>query len=140
MAKKSTGNRTATGVAALANLYYDKAVIANLKANTAFGTWNWKCACGQPVAHRATIAHTNRRFKRQKRTLIPLCEGCNFRFTVMKAAGRADEFVRAYDKQRDAREKETIDILKHNPLPAKTGKTIQMYQYNTLTGVTKPKP
>jgi len=126
MAKKSTGNRTATGVAALAHLYYDKAVIANLKTNSPFMHMTWDCACGGPNTHEEAIIKNGSGHK------IYLCDGCHFRFTVMKAAGRVDEFVRAYDKQRDAREKEPIDILKRKPLPAKTGKTIQMYNYKPV--------
>lgn len=45
--------------------------------------------CGQPVSHYAT---------KEDGTSHALCNGCHFRHTVMKAAGREDEFWAAAGK------------------------------------------
>ena len=128
MKPKSAAKTTATGVSALASVYYDRAMIANLKANTSFSTWDWRCVCGQPVAHRITLGCKSKRFKRQKtQREIGLCESCNFRYIVMKAAGRVDEFVREYDRQKGF---EYPDYTQ--PLPNRSGKTIQMFKYEPL--------
>jgi hypothetical protein len=129
------GSKTATGVAALAQTYYEKAMIQNLKANTAFGRWNWICACGKEATKTEGLPDNS----------IPLCDGCFFRATVMKAAGRFREFCDAQEELRakqwaeDDSTNAPIDILKHatsgyrgamrRPLPARSGKTIQMYNY-----------
>ena len=54
----------------------------------------------------------------------------------MNAAGRAEEFTEDYKAKLIARLDDSsssgvIDILKHKPLPARSGKTIQMFQYES---------
>jgi hypoxanthine phosphoribosyltransferase len=111
--------KSASGtLASLQTAYYDKAMIQNLKANTAFGTWDWKCACGKEATKTEGLPDKS----------IPLCDGCFFRATVMKAAGRFREFCDAQEELR-AKHDDPIDILKRRPLPARSGKTIQMYNY-----------
>jgi hypothetical protein len=120
--KKSRALTTATGVSTLANVYYDRPFLANLKANTSMSAF-WGCSCGQPATHEETVTtKISRVFKRQKQSRqFPLCDGCHFRYQVMKAAGRIKEFIAAYDEQRKDR------------LPARSGKTIQMYNYKPVT-------
>ena len=49
-------------------------------------SWGTNCACGKPGNR---VVNFDRR----------LCEGCFFRYTVMEAAGRAEEFWEEYQKQ-----------------------------------------
>jgi hypothetical protein len=115
---KPAHNRTASGtLASLSSVYYNKLFVQNLKSNTPFLRWKRDCACGNPVASRVKTGKKE----------ITLCDGCKFRHTVMKAAGREEEFLEDYDKKHAARE--PIDILKRNSLPASSGKTIQMFKY-----------
>jgi hypothetical protein len=110
---------TDADVARLSKIYYDKAMIANLKANTSFAHWSWDmCACGKEATKTEGLPDKS----------IPLCDGCFFRATVMKAAGRFQEFCDAQEELW-AKQDEPIDILKRRPLPARSGKTIQMYNY-----------
>lgn len=107
--------KTASGsLASLQTAYYDKAMIASLKANTAFmSTW-LLCACGKEATKTEGLPDKS----------IPLCDGCFFRATVMKAAGRFQEFCGAQEELRQ------LSVLKNlRPLPARSGKTIQMYNY-----------
>jgi len=68
----------------------------------------------------------------QEAGTLPVCEGCKFRLTVMKAAGRETEFWAAYKAERDALINSEIDILKRRPLPVSSGKSIQMFTYKSL--------
>ena len=123
MKMKNAAKTTATGVSALANVYYDWAMLANLKANTDFMRWGWDCACGNPQTH--TVG-----------TEMYLCDGCFFRWKVMDAAGRGAEFRDDYEVKHNMRLDDpnngAIDILKHRPLPVRSGKTIQMFKYEPL--------
>jgi hypothetical protein len=87
-------------------------------AFSAFGIW-WKCGCGAEITHKA------------EDPIGGVCAACFFRYQVMKAAGRLDEFAAAQKEKKLARldNNEPIDIFKRKPLPARTGKTIQMYNY-----------
>jgi hypothetical protein len=110
--KKSAALTTASGtLASLQATYYGTGIIETLKANTPFGVWGWECACGQPVTKRIEALDS-----------MGVCDGCHFRYQVMKAAGRLDEFEAAHKRPEPA-------ITRKRPLPARTGKTIQMYNY-----------
>lgn len=129
--KKSRALTTATGLSTLANVYYSKAMVENLKAPTPFMR-SWRgCACGKPGIHEVQIRKNDKRFKRRwERKTVYLCDGCNFRYRVMKAAGRLPEFLEDYEKQ----ENEILDICcRPKPLPVTSGKTIQMYDYKLVT-------
>ena len=131
--KRNVAKSTATGAATLQNIYYDRTMLANLKANTPFMSAFWGCCCGQPATHEETIVtKISRVFKRQKQSRnFPLCDACFFRYQVMKAAGRLKEFIAAYDEQRKDRKQpiEEFGLPVRKPLPARSGKTIQMYTY-----------
>jgi hypothetical protein len=98
--------------------YYSKKFLENFKANTPFMEW-WGCACGQPVTKRVgeSVEET-----------IGVCDGCSFRWHVMRAAGRLEEFLKAHEALR-AKQYEPIEAFKNRPLPARSRKTIQMYNY-----------
>jgi len=116
--KKSRATMTASGVAALQNVYYDKKVLENLKAQTPFMSLSWDCACGSPATNMWSVNH------------LPLCDGCSFRRTVMQAAGREEEFWEDYKAKRGI--SNPAGSRRRKPLPVKSGKTIQMYTYKPL--------
>ena len=106
-------SRAKLGLSALASQH---------KKFTAWGWWT-TCACGQAARHTESLPGKQR---------LDLCESCWFRFQVMRAAGRVDEFIKAEKERRLAtlnEDNDLIDILKPHPLPARTGKTLQMYNY-----------
>lgn len=76
--------------------------------NTTFSV-NYNCACGQP----ATRAFYNPKgisnpVNETVYSLL-LCSGCDFRFTVMRTAGRSEEFIADYEEKRKVREVEEAE-------------------------------
>jgi hypothetical protein len=125
---KNQASRTASGT--LTNLqsmhFYEKKALENLRQNTPFMRTLWRaCACGSPPTHTVELLEL-------PKPPMHLCDGCHFRYQVMKAAGRLEEFRAEYDEQRQRRDavspEEIPEMLKRRPLPARSGKTIQMYK------------
>lgn len=111
--------------------YYDKKFLDNLKAQTLFGRARWTCACGQPGIHSVEVRKNDKRYKRRWETVyIGLCDGCKFRHTVMKSAGREYEFLEDYEQKRTNC---TENVQTRRPLPTASGKKIQMFTYKPVS-------
>jgi hypothetical protein len=73
-----------------------------------YSTTQTLCACGQP----ATRSFFNPKgISYNLEELVPmfsLCSGCDFRFTVMRAAGRSEEFIADYEEKQKVRAEEEL--------------------------------